>query len=369
MIWPHSSIHCLAFRDDAADRISALSHFVHEYLIWLLLAAYAIAAVWPSFGLWIRSVSFGQFTFWHESTTVSLPMLMLALLLLNAGLGVRTSGAAQLAASPGPLLGGLTANLVIPIAYVFLVSVVMRVWKDEPDEVQNILVGLALIAAMPIAGSSTAWTQNANGDIALSLGLVLLSTFLSPITSPIAFDLIEHMASGEYAEALENLETNSTGFLLLACVLLPSVAGIALGHVAGPERIQREADAETGELGEPAVVELFERRCVAAAGGRGARLGFSGRDDLDLGIMCVAAFASGAVVARLLKVGAAQRSSLMLGLGMNNNGTGLVLASIALGKYPGVALPVIFYNLIQHLVAGGVDRWRTSREPATPASA
>jgi len=40
---------------------------------------------------------------------------------------------------------------------------------------------------------------------------------------------------------------------------------------------------------------------------------------------------------------------------MNNNGTGLVLASIALAQYPTVMIPVIFYNLIQHLVAGVVE--------------
>ena len=48
--------------------------------------------------------------------------------------------------------------------------------------------------------------------------------------------------------------------------------------------------------------------------------------------------------------------SLMFGLGMNNNGTGLVLASMALADHPRVMLPIIFYNLVQHLVAGVVDR-------------
>jgi BASS family bile acid:Na+ symporter len=40
---------------------------------------------------------------------------------------------------------------------------------------------------------------------------------------------------------------------------------------------------------------------------------------------------------------------------MNNNGTGLVLASVALADHPQVMLPVIFYNLAQHLVASIVD--------------
>jgi BASS family bile acid:Na+ symporter len=46
----------------------------------------------------------------------------------------------------------------------------------------------------------------------------------------------------------------------------------------------------------------------------------------------------------------------MFGMGMNNNGTGLVLAAMAMADHPAVLLPIIMYNLIQHLVAGVVDR-------------
>jgi BASS family bile acid:Na+ symporter len=70
--------------------------------------------------------------------------------------------------------------------------------------------------------------------------------------------------------------------------------------------------------------------------------------------LCFTAFASGYGLSRLFKVDEADRVSLMYGLGMNNNGTGLVLASLALASYPRVMVPIIFYNLVQHLVAGTV---------------
>jgi BASS family bile acid:Na+ symporter len=44
----------------------------------------------------------------------------------------------------------------------------------------------------------------------------------------------------------------------------------------------------------------------------------------------------------------------MYGLGMNNNGTGLVLASLVLASYPQIMIPIILYTLGQHLVAGSV---------------
>ena len=46
----------------------------------------------------------------------------------------------------------------------------------------------------------------------------------------------------------------------------------------------------------------------------------------------------------------------MYGLGMNNNGTSLVLASLALASFPRIMVPIIFYNIVQHLVAGAVHQ-------------
>ncbi len=74
-----------------------------------------------------------------------------------------------------------------------------------------------------------------------------------------------------------------------------------------------------------------------------------------VGSLCVLAFVVGWGTARLLGAGREQQVALMFALGMNNNGTGLVLASMALADHPRVMLPIIFYNMIQHLVAGGAN--------------
>src|SRR5207248_10194212 len=71
--------------------------------------------------------------------------------------------------------------------------------------------------------------------------------------------------------------------------------------------------------------------------------------------LCVLMFAAGWAIGRLFRAGRDRRVALMFGLGMNNNGTGLVMASLALADHPRVLLPIIFYNLVQHLVAGCVD--------------
>ena len=64
-----------------------LSQFLHHHLLWFLIGVYALAAFFPTGGLWFRNVSFGDLTIFQEKTHISLLMIMLASLMFNAGLG------------------------------------------------------------------------------------------------------------------------------------------------------------------------------------------------------------------------------------------------------------------------------------------
>jgi BASS family bile acid:Na+ symporter len=326
--------------------VHKLSHIVHQRFIWLLLGSYVLAGVFPTLGLAIRSVSFG---------TISLPMLMLGFLLFNAGMGVELAELKHLRHAPTALILGLLANLLIPIGFIWCVMHTMRFWHN-PDEVQNILVGLALVASMPIAGSSTAWSQNASGNLVLSLGLVLISTFLSPLTTPLALHSVGLMTQGDYAEDLHELATSGTGWFLTISVIVPSLLGITVRRMIGTQRVATIKPYL--KLANSAILLLLNYSNASVS----LPQTISNPDPdflaVTVGItllLCIVAFAAGWAIASLRKSSQADRIALMFGLGMNNNGTGLVLASMALADHPRVLLPIIFYNLVQHLVAGSVD--------------
>jgi BASS family bile acid:Na+ symporter len=334
---------------------ASFCHFVHKYFIWLLLGSYLVAAVLPGLGQALRGVSFGEVVILHEKTHFTLPVLLLAFLLFNAGLGVQTGQLKNMLRRPLPLAMGLAANLLVPIVYIFGVAQTMRFWHN-PDEVQNILLGLALVASMPIAGSSTAWSQNANGNLALSLGLVLFSTFLSPITTPLAMHSVGLMAEGEYARILRELAHSGTGSFLAVAVVVPSLLGIVAHWLVGEARVQ--AARPVLRLGSS--LTLLVLNYSNASMSLPQMIAESDWDLLAAILvivvgLCALAFASGWLIARGLKADVSQQVALMFGLGMNNNGTGLVLASMALANYPRVLLPIIFYNLVQHAVAGVAD--------------
>ena len=329
-----------------------ISRFIHRHLLWFLVAAYVIALFSPGPGLWIRNLSFGEFTAAGQKTDISLLMIMLAMLMFNAGLGLRIAHLKNVFRKHYVLLAGLAANLVIPVLYIFGITVAMRLWY-EPFEVQHILVGLALVAAMPIAGSSTAWAQNANGNLALSLGLVFFSTILSPVVTPMAFYVFGEMASEEYEKVLHGLAAYGSSSFLGLWVVLPSLLGIAV----------RLMMSEAWQAGVMPSLKLVNSIVLLLLNYSNASVSLpqamADRDYDFLAItlaitggLCLTLFAAGHGLSRLFKLDQAERVSLMFGLGMSNNGTGLVLASLALSSYPNIMVPIIFYNLVQHIVAG-----------------
>jgi bile acid:Na+ symporter, BASS family len=77
---------------------------------------------------------------------------------------------------------------------------------------------------------------------------------------------------------------------------------------------------------------------------------------LIVSVLCLAMFGMGYALARAFHFDRAGTASLMFGLGMNNNGAGLVLASVELSDHPAIMLPIILYNLVQHFMASLADK-------------
>jgi BASS family bile acid:Na+ symporter len=316
-----------------------------------MLATYVVAAIAPSAGLRIRQVQLGEVSALGESLRVTVPVVMLAALLLNAGLGVNAAELRRLIRDPSSLLLGLLANFVVPIAFLLVTSNSLRFWHNA-DEVQQILVGLALVGAMPIAGSSTAWSQNAEGNLALSLGLVVFSTLLSPFTTPLALHAVGCMTEPRYAARLHELASHGTGAFLVVCAVVPSGLGIGLRAGLGNARIA----AIRPVLKLINVANLLALSYINAAVSLPTTVANPDIDYLAAIVviatmLCALGFLAGWRLARWRGLDHPSSTSWMFALGMNNNGTGLVLASLAFADHPGVLLPIIVYNLVQHVVA------------------
>ncbi len=335
-----------------------MNNFIHRNFLFLLIVCYLLAAFFPGWGLSLQHLAFAQFTLpVLGAIPITAPSLMLSILLFNSGIGIQNKELHNLIEKPNALLTGLFANILVPVAFAFAVFTILQFWHSN-EELQNILMGLALIVAMPIAGSASAWTQNANGNVSLSLGLIVCSTVLSPLTSPKIVSFFSTITTGDYSRDILQLAKHGTTSFLTTVVVAPVLLGMLVYRLAGEARLQKlRPQVKIINF----IVLLLLNYCNASL----VLPQVFHEHDLDLiAVICLitfalsaTCFASGWWVAKLLKLNKADMASLMFSLGMSNNGTGLVLASLALPQHSAAMLPLIVCILMQQIIAALVDRF------------
>ena len=340
--------------DAHGGRAATAARFLHHHFLWLLIGAYALAGLAPTFGQWISGLA-GTSHVLGLGVRATAPAVMLGGLLFAAGLAVKGIHLRGVFRRPAALAVGLAANVLVPVLVLIAAAPLLNLWPNQ-EEVRDLVIGLAVVAAMPVAGSSAGWARAADGDCALSLGLVLLSTLLSPLTTPLALSAAVWAAPDGASGALAGLADAGAASFLTAWVILPMILGLATRWLIGGRR------ADT--IGAPIKVKtsmILLVLCYANASACLPRaLAHPDWDFLALVaiaacLMCGIAFAAGFGAARSVRADPARRAALVFGVGMANNGAGLALAAGALSGFPMALLPVVAVNLVQHLAAGWAD--------------
>jgi BASS family bile acid:Na+ symporter len=327
-------------------------HFLHHHFLWLLVAAYALAAVAPDAGCRLAAFRAATEVAGHP-VRVSAPAALLGLLLFTAGLAVKGNHLRGVFRRPGALAAGLAASVAAPVLVLAAAAPLLGLWHS-PAEAGELVIGLAVVAAMPVAGSSAGWTRAADGDCALAAGLVLVSTLLSPLTTPVALRLAAGFTPGAAGGELARLaDAGGAGAFVAVWVVVPVLLGLAARQAVGAER----ADAAGPGLKAVASVVLLVLCYANASGCLPAVLAKPDWDLLALvGVAaagaCAGAFAAGFAAGWVVRADPARRAALVFGVGMANNGAGLALAAGSLAGSPAALLPVVAVNLVQHLAAG-----------------
>lgn len=337
--------------------MSALIHLAkkslsHGVLLPCVIMAYILAAFFPSVGIWAKGIHVVH----TNGMQIGLSMLLLAIMLFNSSLCTTASKLRTVAVKPLPVLTGVVVNILVPIIFLVVLKILLLAWPDE-QESQSLLVGLVVVAAMPVAGSSTAWSNQSNGNVALSLGLVLLSTAISPLTTPLVFSGFELLNFGHHSESIQISNSGSTGLFLLGFVVVPSAIGLLVGGLISQERMEPLKPSIKGLNSALLVFLCYSNASIALP----AVIANPDWDFLLLVLiaafgLCLSSFASGWLLASCLGVNAQDRRSLIFGLGMSNNGMGMVLSAASMAASPWMLLPVLTYNLAQHIVAALASR-------------
>ncbi|MET8690356.1 bile acid:sodium symporter [Streptomyces sp. NPDC004732] len=323
-----------------------------------IVLAYAAALLLPGPGLWLRrphALALG------DPGDLPLPtaQLLLSLVLFSAGLQVPVRALGALLRRPTALLAGLVLHLAIPLLAIPAVAFLLHQTPDA-DGGSGLITAMILIVAMPVAAGATVWTGKGDGgDQPTMVGLVLVSTLLSPLTIPLLISTLQPLLSGEYAHVFTRAGHPTHGGFALVGVVLPCATGI-LFRLALPEPWLTRA---LGVVGPCALAGSLLLTYVNASGALGTFLARPRPLLLAAALtvatlVCLLSFALGHGAARLLRLEAPAASSLTLACGMNNSSASAVLLTTTLPDKPHLLLPVLAYGLLQKTAASRVVRQR-----------
>jgi len=322
-----------------------------------VVLAYVLALLLPSPGLWLRR----PHALPSAHLTLHTAPLLLSVVLFSAGLQVPVRALGALVRRPKVLLAGLVLHLAIPVVVVPFVALLLRGAPDA-DGGSGLLTAMILVVAMPVAAGATVWTDKGEGDRPAMVGLVLASTLLSPLTTPVLLAALSPLLRGGYADTLASTGRLAAGGFSLTSVVLPCAAGL-LGPLVLPARWLGRLVAVVAPA---ALVGSLVLTYVNACGALGSALArprpllFAAALAVAA-LVCLLSFALGRTAARCLRLGAPTASSLTLACGMNNSSASAVLLTACLPDKPHLLLPVLAYGLLQKTAANRiVTRLRTA---------
>ena len=334
---------------------ASVATFLRRNCLWLLIGCYALAAIVPDPGRAMRTWQ------WNlpngPEAAVTLPLLMLTLLLFCAALLADVPQIRAVAVRPWALLAGVLSVWIGPaLLVVAAAAVVPRL--IEAEAAAGVLIGLALVASMPVANSSVGWTQMARGNLALGLALVLLTIFICPWVTPSLLGTFRLSLSPPDQANLQTLVDNFSGTFFIVWVILPTVAGITCRYLLGQRRIAAAVPAATIA----SVTALLMLNYVNAAlalpkvidQSQWSVFGVTAIVSLALSLVGLAV---AWLIARLLRLSSEDRSALFFGLSMKHTGLALLLAGAVLADQPLAILTIVLATLAQHMAAAVVE-WR-----------
>lgn len=295
---------------------------------------------------------------------------MLAILLFNAGLSVDQDHLIALRRRPMLSLAGILGKAVLAIAWISVL--LLALWAGSPITSKTLwismLAGFAIVSIMPAATSSTAWAQQSNANLALSLGLLLLSTMLAPVTIPVMSWITSRLPLELSSNrTMESASLFDVGFLA-TWILIPIALGLLTQFFLkrhGTHKIRpwlRTFNAVNLLLLNYMHGSSFLPQCLHPF--QPVILG-----SILIGVLvcCASAFGVGSLIGRVSRAPDQERLALMFGTGMNNNGMALVLASHFLGEASWIGLTIALCTFGQHVVAGFTQNFYGCPSPVSPS--
>ncbi len=149
--------------------------------------------------------------------------IILALIMLGLGLGLKIDDFARVLKTPKDFIVGFFSQLIILplVAYILII-----ILKTPPE----IAIGVMIIAAAPGGVTSNILTKFANGDVALSITLTAIISLISIVTVPLIIFTSADLLG--IANISENISMIGIALKMFLVVTVPVILGMIIRKFA-----------------------------------------------------------------------------------------------------------------------------------------
>jgi BASS family bile acid:Na+ symporter len=331
---------------------SSGSRWLDHAFVPLLLVVYVVATFAPA-PVWLASVAL---PWGPDALEVGTSKLILACLLFVAGLRMALPTWPKTPLSAVGILALGVVGRMLPLAGMIAITHALVAAGTQAVGIE-IATGLLLVAAMPSANTSIAWTRRAEGSLAVCVGVVLLTTLASPLVIPAAVAMAAGPAGmmdtvGEHVFA-------GVGIELIAWVVIPMMAGMTVGWLVGArDGVPLGLAGSCGSLvAILAINYLNASRALPQLLTNEHLLPLLGAATASA-LLVAMTYAGAGLIAR--STGAPPKAGVAISyaVGMSNTGLAGTLANEAFAESAVILYPIVLCTLVQHVMAAAIDSRR-----------
>ena len=149
--------------------------------------------------------------------------IILALIMLGLGLGLKIDDFTRILKTPKDFFVGFFSQLIILPLVAYLLIIILKV----PPE---IAIGVMIIAAAPGGVTSNILTKFANGDVALSISLTAVISLISIITVPLIIFTSANLFG--ITDISQNISMTGIALKMFLVVTVPVILGMIIRKFA-----------------------------------------------------------------------------------------------------------------------------------------
>lgn len=321
----------------ALDLLEKISHYISKFMALIVIVVAALALFKPASCNWIKTSSVNY---------------LLGIVMFGMGLTLKPQDFKVVFSRPKEIIIGFLSQFILMPLIAF---VLIKTFRLPPE----LAVGVMLVGTCPGGTSSNVMTYMSKGDVALSVGMTIVSTIFAPILTPLLTKF--------YIGQVVDVKVMAMFLSIIKVVLIPIVLGLIINHFFG-----KVTEALVKVL--PAVSTLAIVAIVAAVvSASSAKL----LNALNTSLMIVfvvmlhnlLGYATGYGVGKLLRLKQTKCRALSIEVGMQNSGLATGLAAAHFAQYPLATIPGAVFSTWHNISGALYAAFLAAHTPSDEADA